>query len=104
MLVWIKMKLQWTQLKTQWAFAKFIANQRGAGSFGTAGSIIGIVLAVYIMAYTLPDAIVAMSCSTSYAGAGTAVLNIATIVLPILIVFACVLYILPSEIKTKVGL
>ena len=56
------------------------------------------------MAYTLPDALVAMSCSTSYVGAGDAIINIATVVLPILIVFACVLYILPAEIKAKVGL
>jgi len=79
-------------------------NIKGGSSMGSAGAIVGLVLAVYVMAYTLPDALVAMSCQTSYSGAGTAVINIATIVAPILIVFGCILYLLPSEIKTKVGL
>lgn len=55
------------------------------------------------MANTLPEAIVDLSNSTAYTGAGTAVIAIATVVLPILVLFACVLYILPSEIKAKVG-
>lgn len=74
------------------------------GGFGSAGAIIGIVLAVYVMAYTFPDAIVELSNATKYSGAGTAVKNIATVVLPIMVLFACVLYLLPREIKTKIGL
>lgn len=85
------------------SFRQFLEDKR-ASSFGSAGAIIGIVLAVYVMAYTLPDAMVAMACQTSYAGSGDAVINIATVVLPIMIVFACVLILLPSEIKSKVGL
>lgn len=63
-----------------------------------------IVMAVYVMAYTMPDALVALSNSTAYSGAGTAVINIATVVLPIMVLFAAILYILPSELKSKVGL
>ena len=83
---------------------KFKDNVKASG-FGTAGSVIGLVLAVYVMAYTLPDAIIALSNATAYGtGVSTAIINIATIVVPILVLFACVLYILPSEIKSKVGL
>lgn len=85
-------------------FDRFRISKSGGSSFGSAGSIIGIVVAVYIMANTLPEAIVDLSNETSYVGAGTAVIAIATVVLPILVLFACVLYILPTEIKSKVGL
>ena len=86
-------------------FQRFKANIKAeGGGFGSAGSIIGIVLAVYVMAYTLPDAIVALANATAYGGSSQAIINIATIVLPILVLFACVMYILPSNIKAKIGL
>lgn len=78
-------------------------NDKRADS-GSAGYIIMLVLTLYIMAYTLPDAMVALSNATAYSGAGTAVINVATIVLPIMVIFAIVLKILPSEIKAKIGL
>ena len=78
-------------------------NDKRADS-GSAGYVIMLVLTLYVMAYTLPDAMVALSNATAYAGAGTAVINVATIVLPIMIIFAIVLKILPSEIKAKIGL
>lgn len=93
------------EIKQRWDFARALAkDRRGSGSFGSAGAIIGIVIAVYIMANTLPEAIVDLSNETAYSGAGTAVIAIATVVLPILVLFACALYILPSELKSKVGL
>ena len=83
---------------------KFLENIKASAGLGAAGSIIGLVLAVYVMAYTLPDALIALANATAYGSISSAIINIATIVLPILVLFACVLYILPSEIKAKVGL
>ena len=83
---------------------KFLENIRGAAGLGAAGAIIGLVLAVYVMAYTLPDAIIALANVTAYGTVSSAIINIATVVLPILVLFACILYILPTEIKSKVGL
>lgn len=85
-------------------FEKFKRDVKAESSWGSSGAIIGIVLAVYVMAYTFPDAIVALSNTTAYTGAGTAVINIATIVLPIMILFACVMYLLPPAVKSKVGM
>jgi len=85
-------------------YAVIVADMKAEGSFGSTGAIIGIVLAVYVMAYTFPDAIVALSNTSAYSGAGTAVTNIATVVLPIMVLFACVLYLLPKEIKSKIGM
>ena len=62
-------------------------------------------MAMYVMAYTLPDAISELSNQTGYtADVSDAVKNIATIILPIMVVFACVMFILPSEVKQKIGL
>lgn len=81
----------------------FKTNLKGASQMGSAGAIIGIVLAVYVMANTLPDALNATACATSYGDASSAVVNIGTVVLPIMVIFACVLYILPQEVKGKIG-
>lgn len=88
----------------RWRLARLVASQRGASSFGAVGGIIGIVIAVYVMANTLPEAIIQLSNETAYAGAPTAVTAIATVVLSILVVFACAMYLLPEEVKSKVGL
>jgi len=89
-------------MKIRQRIEDFVNDKRADGS--SAGYIIMLVLTLYIMAYTLPDAMVALSNDTAYAGAGTAVINVATIVLPIMVIFAIVLKILPSEIKAKIGL
>lgn len=89
-------------MKIRQKIRDFVDSERA--DTGAAGYVIMLVLTLYIMAYTLPDALVALSNDTAYAGAGTAVINIATIVLPIMVIFAIVLKILPTEIKTKIGL
>ena len=85
-------------------FKKLRENIRAEGSGGTAGYVIMLVLTIYVMAYTLPDAFVNLTNATAYGTTPSAVINIITIVLPIMIVFAIVLKILPSEVKSKIGL
>lgn len=75
-----------------------------ASGGNTAGYVIMLVLTMYVMAYTMPDAFVALTNSTAYGDTPTAVISIVTIVLPIMIVFAIVLKILPAEVKSKIGL
>ena len=85
-------------------FKKLRESLKAETGGSSAGYIIMLVLTLYIMAYTMPDALVALSNATAYEGAGTAVINVATIVLPIMVIFAIVLKILPKEIKAKIGL
>ena len=91
-------------MKIRQRIEDFVNDKRADNSGSSAGYIIMLVLTLYIMAYTLPDAMVALSNTTAYSGAGTAVINVATIVLPIMVIFAIVLKILPAEIKSKIGL
>ena len=89
-------------MKLRQRIEDFVNDKRADTS--SAGYIIMLVLTIYVMAYTLPDAMVALSNATAYQGAGTAVINITTIVLPIMIIFAIVLKILPPEVKAKIGM
>lgn len=82
---------------------KFRENLR-AEAGNTAGYVIMLVLTLYVMAYTLPDAFVNITNATAYGDTPTAVINIMTIVLPIMVVFAIILKILPAEVKSKIGL
>lgn len=74
------------------------------GATSVAGYIIGIVLAIYITAYTLPEAVVALTCSTSWSGAPTAVITLGTTVLSIIVILGIAIKFMPQEIKSKVGL
>jgi len=73
-------------------------------SKGVVGWIVGLVMVMFLMAYTMPEALIALTNSTAYGDTPTAVISIFTIVLPILVAFAIVIKILPSEVKSKVGL
>ena len=73
-------------------------------SKGVVGWIVGLVMVMFLMAYTMPEALIALTNSTAYGDTSTAVISIFTIVLPILVAFAIVIKILPSEVKSKVGL
>lgn len=85
-------------------FKKLRENVRASSGAGTAGYVIMLVLTMYVMAYTLPDAFVNLTNDTAYGDTPTAVISIITIVMPIMIVFAIILKILPQEIKSKIGL
>lgn len=84
-------------------FKRFRENIRASGG-NTAGYVIMLVLTMYVMAYTLPDAFVNLTNATAYGDTPTAVISLVTVVLPIMIVFAIVLKILPTEVKSKIGL
>jgi len=71
---------------------------------GVAGYIIGVVLALYITAYTLPEAIVALTNATNWSGAPTAVITLGTTVLAIIVILGIAIRFMPSEIKSKVGI
>jgi len=68
------------------------------------GWIIGLVMAVYVIANTMPDALIDLTNATAYGDTPTAVVSIFTIVVPILIAFAIVIKILPGSVREKVGL
>ena len=74
-----------------------------AGGNSIAGMIIGIAIALYVAAYTLPDAFVALTCSTSWAGAPTAVTTLGTTVLAIVVIAGIMIKFMPAEIKSKAG-
>lgn len=71
---------------------------------GTAGYIIGVVLALYIAAYTLPEAMVALTNATAWAGAPTAVITLGTTVLAIIVILGIAIRFMPAEIKSKMGI
>jgi len=76
---------------------------------GVAGYIIGVVLAIYITAYTVPEAIVALTNTTGgnqsqWYGAPTAVVTLATVVLAIIIILGIAIKFMPEEIKKTVGI
>lgn len=71
--------------------ARFWANKQAKLSMGW---IIGLVIGLTVAAALLPDAIVDISCSTSYAGAPASVITIMTIVIPIAIGAALVMKVL----------
>lgn len=68
-----------------------------------AGTIIAIALALYVAAYTLPEAFVALTCSTSWTGAPTAVTTLGTTVLAIVVITGIMIKFMPKEIKSKAG-
>ena len=68
-----------------------------------AGTIIAIALSLYVAAYTLPDAFVALTCQTSWAGAPTAVITLGTTVLAIVVIVAIMIKFMPEEIKGRIG-
>lgn len=71
---------------------------------GTITYIVELCIAVFCVAYLLPPAVVALTCSTSWAGAPTAVITIGTTVLAILIVMGVALALMPKELKSRVGI
>lgn len=57
-------------------------------------AIVGLVVGLYVASSLFPDAIVGVTNSTLYAGAPTAVVTLATVVLGIVAVVALILIIL----------
>lgn len=71
---------------------------------GTATSyIIELVVAVFLVAYLLPPAIVALTNTTSWIGAPAAIITLGTTVLGILIVLGIALALMPKELKGRAG-
>lgn len=73
------------------------------------GWIIGTVLSLYITAYTLPDAMVALTntsggVNSSWYGVPIPVVTLATTVLAIIVILSIAIKFMPKEIKTSVGL
>lgn len=57
-------------------------------------AIVGLVVGLYVAAELFPDALVSVTCSTSYAGAPSAVITLSTLVLGIVAVVALILIII----------
>lgn len=74
--------------------SKFSRNTRAIGLMTIGMAVIGLVIGLTVAAELLPDAIVDITCSTSYAGAPAAVITMMTTVLGIVIAAAVVLLIL----------
>lgn len=72
-------------------FRKFKHNRKAVQLLGVGLAIIGLVIGITVAANLLPDAIVDITCSTSYAGAPAAVITMMTTVLGIVIAAAVIL-------------
>lgn len=70
----------------------------------TVNYIVELCISVFVAAYLLPPAIAAIVNATSYGDANPAVITIATVLFPILVVVAIALLLMPDEIKSKVHL
>jgi len=66
--------------------------------------IMELCIAVFMVAYLLPPAMVELTNSTNWTGAPAAVISIATTVLGILIILGVAMALMPKEVKSKVGL
>lgn len=71
---------------------------------GVAGYIIGVVLALYVTAYTLPEAIAALVNGTTWSGVPTPIVTLGTTVLAIIVILGIAIEFMPEEIKSKMGL
>lgn len=69
----------------------------------TTSYIVELVVAVFIVAYLLPPAIVALTNATAWVGAPPAVITIGTTVLGILIIIGVALALMPKELKGRAG-
>lgn len=65
--------------------------------------VIELCIAVFAVAYLMPQAFVAIA-SANLSGVNTAVATIFTVLLPILVVLGLALALMPSELKSKVGI
>lgn len=80
-------------------FERLRRNTKGT----TTQYIIELVVSVFIVAYLLPPAMVALTNATVWAGAPTAVITIGTTVLGILIIIGVALALMPKELKGRAG-
>lgn len=77
-------------------FKRFRENIKAKVSLG---AILMLVLGVTVAAYTLPDAIVALTCSTDYAGAPTPVITLMTTVAGIVVAVVFLMMLVNSARK-----
>lgn len=69
----------------------FTNNRFGMAGMAVVGTIIGLALGAYVVAYTLPSAIVAVTNETLWTGAPDSVKTLGTLVLGIVIIVAAIL-------------
>jgi uncharacterized integral membrane protein len=81
-------------------FKKFLRDKKAS----TAAYIMELMIAVFMVAYLIPPAIVALTCSTSWVGANATVITLGTTVLGILIIMGVALALMPKELKGKIGM
>lgn len=74
---------------------KFKADLKASGKI-MAGAVLGLVIDIYIIAYTMPDALTAMANGTAWVNTGTAVSTLATVVMPIVVIGGLIYMILKS--------
>lgn len=81
-------------------FKRFLKDKKAS----TAAYIMELMIAVFMVAYLIPPAIVSLTCSTSWTGANAVVITLGTTVLGVLIILGVALALMPKELKSKVGL
>lgn len=81
-------------------FKRFLRDKKAS----TAAYIMELMIAVFMVAYLIPPAIVALTCSTSWTGANAVVITLGTTVLGILIIMGVALALMPKELKGKIGM
>jgi hypothetical protein len=70
--------------------AKFNEDVKASGRV-MAGGVIGLVVDVYVIAYTMPNALTALTNGSAWATTGSAVIALGTVVLPIVVIAVIVL-------------
>jgi hypothetical protein len=73
---------------------RLIANTRAVSTGGVLGSIIGLVVGVYVMGSTIPDAITLISNATLWADTPSVIQTLGGTVLGLIAVVACIFILL----------
>jgi hypothetical protein len=62
-----------------------------------------LAIAIFMVAYLLPPAMVALTASASWTGAPASIVTIGTVVLGILVILGVAMALMPKELKAKMG-
>jgi len=75
---------------------RLLADRRGAGALNLIGGFIGLCIAGYVFAYTVPPALILIGTASTWTNAGSAVTALGQIVVPIVFIAGCIFMILKA--------